>query len=186
MERCTWATHDPLMTQYHDWEWGVPVHDDTRLFEMLILEGAQAGLSWQTVLNRREGYRAAFEGFDIERVAAFTEDDVERLMLDPGIIRHRGKIVATIGNARAALKVRAEFGSLDQFLWQFVNGTPVVNKWRSHQQIPAQTPASEALSAALRKRGFKFVGPTICYAFMQAVGMVNDHTLYCFRHCASD
>jgi DNA-3-methyladenine glycosylase I len=170
------------MTRYHDEEWGVPLHDDRRLFEMLTLEGAQAGLSWDTILRRREGYRRAFEDFDIERIAAYGSDDVARLLADPGIIRNRAKVAATIGNAQAALEVQREFGSLDAYLWGFVNGTPVLNRPASMADVPAKTPASEAMSKALLKRGFRFVGPTIMYAFMQATGLVNDHTQDCYRY----
>jgi DNA-3-methyladenine glycosylase I len=171
---------DPL-TRYHDEEWGVPVHDDRRLFEMLVLEGAQAGLSWQTVLRRREGYRAAFAGFDYERVAAYTDEDFVRLMQDGGIIRNRAKIRATIDNARGFITVRNEFGSFDAYVWPFVGGSPLVGGFRTLDELPAQTPESAALSRDLRRRGFRFVGPTICYAFMQACGLVNDHLVGCYR-----
>lgn len=170
------------MVAYHDHSWGVPRHDDRELFEFLTLEGAQAGLAWRTVLIRTDAYRAAFRGFDIEAVAAYGEADVERLLADPGIIRNRAKIEATIANARAALDIRREFGSLDAFLWQFVGGVPKRNAFSTLDQIPATSPESRAMSRALRGRGFRFVGPTICYAFMQAVGMVNDHTVDCFRY----
>jgi DNA-3-methyladenine glycosylase I len=170
------------MVRYHDDEWGVPQHDDTRLFELLTLEGAQAGLSWETILKRREGYRRAFEGFDIARIAAYGPADAERLLADAGIIRNRAKVAATIGNAQAALDVQREHGSLNAYLWGFVDGKPVVNHFDSLSDLPAKTEASEAMSKALQKRGFRFVGSTICYAFMQAVGMVNDHTTTCFRH----
>ncbi len=169
------------MIAYHDQEWGVPVHDDTRLFEFLVLEGAQAGLSWQTVLNKREGYRDAFAGFDPGTVAHFTAADEARLRQDPGIVRNRLKIAAAVANARAFLAVQREFGSFDAYLWRFVDGAPVRNRWRTPQEIPARSPQSEALSRDLKRRGFRFVGPTICYAFMQATGMVNDHTIDCFR-----
>jgi len=181
LPRCGWATSDPLYLAYHDEEWGVPVHDDRRLFEMLILEGAQAGLSWITILKRREGYRRAFEGFDPERIARYGKKDVNRLLADTGIIRNRAKVEATIKNAQAYLALAAEAGSLDRFLWQFVGGAPKVNRWRALKEIPAETPESKALSKELKRRGFGFVGSTICYAFMQAVGMVDDHVLSCFK-----
>lgn len=181
MERC-YGSNDERMARYHDEEWGVPVHDDRTLFEFLTLEGAQAGLSWQTILNRREGYRRAFAGFDPVVVAAFDAAKVDELVQDPGIIRHRGKIEATISNAQAFLKVQTEFGSFDAYLWRFVGGQPKQNNWTSMREVPARTAESDALSKDLRKRGFKFVGSTICYAYMQAVGMVNDHPVTCFRH----
>jgi len=181
LPRCGWATSDPVYIAYHDEEWGVPVHDDRRLFEMLILEGAQAGLSWITILKRREGYRRAFHGFDPQRIARYKEKDVARLLADPGIIRNRAKVEAAIKNARATLEVIAETGSLDRFLWQLVGGKPKVNRWRTLKEIPAETPESKAMSKELKRRGFGFVGSTICYAFMQAVGMVDDHVLTCFR-----
>jgi DNA-3-methyladenine glycosylase I len=170
------------MTRYHDEEWGVPVHDDTRLFEFLTLEGAQAGLSWDTILRRREGYRSAFDGFDIARIAAYGPNDAARLLAVPGIIRNRAKVAATIGNAQAALEVQREFGSLDAYVWGFVEGKSIVNSPASMADVPAKTPTSETMSKALLKRGFRFVGPTIMYAFMQATGLVNDHTQACFRH----
>ena len=181
LPRCGWATSDPLYLAYHDEEWGVPVHDDRRLFEMLILEGAQAGLSWLTILKRRESYRQAFEGFDPERIARYGEKDVTRLLADPGIIRNRAKVAATIKNAQAYLALVEETGSLDAFLWQFVGGEPKVNHWAALKEIPPETAESKALSKELKRRGFGFVGSTICYAFMQAVGMVDDHVLTCFR-----
>ena len=181
--RCAWP-RAPLDIAYHDAEWGVPLHDDRALFELLTLEGAQAGLSWSTILKKREGYRAAFAGFDAERVARFTAADVERLVLDPAIVRHRQKIESAVTNARAVLAVRESFGSLDAYLWRFVGGAPRVNWWRTPGEVPARTSESDALSRDLLGRGFKFVGSTICYAFMQAIGMVNDHTLDCFRHPA--
>jgi len=181
LPRCSWATSDPLYLAYHDEEWGVPVHDDRRLFEMLILEGAQAGLSWLTILKRRESYRQAFEGFDPERIARYGEKDVARLLADPGIIRNRAKVAATIKNAQAYLALVEETGSLDAFLWQFVGGAPKVNHWPTLKEIPPETAESKALSKELKRRGFGFVGSTICYAFMQAVGMVDDHVLTCFR-----
>ena len=169
------------MVRYHDEEWGVPVHDDRLLFELLILEGAQAGLSWDTILRKRERYREVFDGFDPALVAGYGEEKVAALLADPGIVRNRAKVAAAIGNARATLEVQAESGSLDAYLWRFVDGQAVVGGWRSLAEIPASTAASEAMSKELRRRGFKFVGPTICYAFMQAAGLVNDHTVDCFR-----
>jgi len=166
---------------YHDEEWGVPSRDDRHLFEMLVLEGAQAGLSWSTILHKREGYRKAFEGFDAERVARFGERDVERLLADPGIVRNRLKVTAAIDNARATLAVQEERGSLADYLWEFVGGEPIVGRFRELGQIPAETDESRAMSKDLKRRGFRFVGPTICYAFMQATGMVNDHVTDCFR-----
>ena len=180
--RCEWAGTDPLYVAYHDDEWGAPVHEDQHLFEMLILEGAQAGLSWRTILNKREGYRAAFHGFDIATVAAFSQRDVDRLMTDPGIVRNRLKIESAIKNARGTLAIQDEFGSLAAFLWQFVDGEQRQNAWTSMADVPAQSEQSAAMSKSLKKRGFNFVGPTICYAFMQAVGMVNDHTMDCYRY----
>jgi DNA-3-methyladenine glycosylase I len=178
--RCAWA-RTPLDAAYHDAEWGVPVHDERTLFELLTLEGAQAGLSWSTILKKRDGYRRAFLDFDATRVAAFGDADVDRLVADPGIVRHRGKIESTVNNARALLRLQAEEGSFDRYVWQFVGGTPRVNHWRSLAEIPSRTPESTALSKDLLRRGFRFVGPTTCYAFMQAVGLVNDHTIDCFR-----
>ncbi len=181
--RCPWAT-TALGIPYHDAEWGVPVHDDRTLFEFLTLEGAQAGLSWETILQKRARYREVFADFDIAMVARFTPAKVEKLLLDPGIIRHRGKIESTISNARAAITVQKESGSLDAYLWSFVGGTPIQHNFTAMKRVPAQTPESVALSKDLRRRGFNFVGPTICYAFMQAVGMVNDHLASCPRHTA--
>ncbi|MCD4674269.1 MAG: DNA-3-methyladenine glycosylase I [Anaerolineaceae bacterium] len=181
-KRCAWAGDDPLYVAYHDEQWGVPLHDDRELFEMLVLEGAQAGLSWSTILNKRENYRQAFEGFEIARVAAYGEDDVQRLLADAGIVRNRLKVRSAIRNARAVLEIQQEFGSLDAFLWQFVDGAPIRNAWKEMKDLPAQTPLSEAMSKALKKRGFNFVGPTICYAYMQSIGMVNDHTVDCYRY----
>ena len=180
--RCEWAEGSEAMLRYHDEEWGLPQHHDARLFELLTLEGAQAGLSWSTILARREGYRRAFDGFDINRIAAYTDADVARLLADTGIVRNRAKVVATVANARASLRAREQFGSLDAFLWHFVGGQPIQNAWQSLQELPAETVESKAMSKELRKRGFGFVGPTICYAFMQATGMVNDHLVSCFRH----
>ena len=180
--RCPWATSDPLYVSYHDEEWGVPLHDDRRLFEMLVLEGAQAGLSWLTILRRREGYRRAFDRFDPRKVARYGPRDVQRLLADEGIIRNRLKIESAVNNARAFLAVREEFGSFDSYVWRFVDGRPIQNAWTRLDEVPAQTPVSNAMSRDLRKRGFTFVGPTICYAHMQATGMVNDHLVGCFRH----
>lgn len=182
MKRCEWSNAGPLMIEYHDKEWGVPVHDDVKLFEFLILEGAQAGLSWSTILKKRENYRKAFDGFDPAKVARYGDDDVARLLADAGIVRNRLKVAATVTNARLVLNLQKEFGSLDKYLWQFVGGGPIKNAVKSLSEIPARTAKSDALSKDLQKRGFKFVGSTICYAFMQAVGMVNDHTVACFRY----
>lgn len=182
MERCAWPGNDPLMMAYHDTEWGVPLHDDRVLFEYLILDGAQAGLSWRTILHRREGYRRAFAGFDLERVAAFTEDDVARLLRDPGIIRNRLKVQGAVRAARVALGLQREFGSLDAYFWSFTGGRTVTHCWDRTEQIPAVSPEAHAMSRDMKQRGFSFCGPTICYAFMQAAGMVNDHLVTCFRH----
>ena len=179
--RCTWAATEPNIT-YHDCEWGVPVHDDRKLFEFLILEGAQAGLSWTTILNKRENYRKALHGFRPEKIARYTARDVKRLLNDPGIVRNRLKIAATIANAKAFLAVQKEFGSFDEYLWSFVGGKPKQNRWRNMKQVPARTAESDAMSRDLLNRGFKFVGSTICYALMQATGMVNDHLVSCPRH----
>lgn len=170
------------MVRYHDEEWGVPVHDDRTLFEFLILEGAQAGLSWSTILNKRENYHRAFDGFDAGRIATYDKRKLKQLLRDPGIVRNRLKIAATVGNAKAFLRVQEEFGSFDRYLWQFVGGKPKVNARKTMKQLPARTPESDQMSKHLLSQGFKFVGSTICYAFMQAVGMVNDHTLDCFRY----
>jgi DNA-3-methyladenine glycosylase I len=181
--RCEWApTSDPDYLAYHDEEWGVPSHDDRHLFEMLTLEGAQAGLSWSTILHKREGYRKAFAGFDPSKVARFDRRKVERLLQDPSIVRNRLKVESTVANARATLAVQKELGSLDAYLWSFVDGAPIVNDWRRLSDIPAQTSLSGAMSKDLKRRGFRFVGPTVCYAFMQATGMVNDHVADCFRY----
>ncbi|HZD18884.1 MAG TPA: DNA-3-methyladenine glycosylase I [Actinomycetota bacterium] len=182
--RCAWAGEgaDPAMLAYHDEEWGVPSHDDRHLFEMLILEGAQAGLSWSTILRKRDGYRAAFEGFDPETVARFDDGRIARLLEDPGIVRNRAKVRAAVENARATLAVREEAGSLDAHLWSFVGGSPIARTPRSVDDIPSETAESRAMSRDLKRRGFRFVGPTICYALMQAVGMVNDHVVSCFRN----
>ncbi len=170
------------MVAYHDNEWGVPLHDDRKLFEFLVLDGFQAGLSWRTILNKRENFRAAFDGFDIERIARYRKPKIERLLKDAGIVRNRMKVEATVVNAKAFLKTQVEHGSFDSYIWQFVDGTPKQNRWRSMKQLPASTPASDRMSKDLKDRGFKFVGTTICYAFMQAAGMVNDHVVTCFRH----
>ncbi|HRC84163.1 MAG TPA: DNA-3-methyladenine glycosylase I [Thermoanaerobaculia bacterium] len=180
--RCAWAGCDPLYVEYHDQEWGVPLHDDRKLFELLTLEGAQAGLAWITILRKREGYRRLFAGFDPELLARWGESEVERLLGEPDIVRHRGKIEATLGNARLVLALQQEFGSLDRYLWSFVGGEPKQNRWRTLGEVPASTAESKAMSKDLGRRGGRFVGPTICYAFMQASGMVNDHLLSCFRH----
>jgi DNA-3-methyladenine glycosylase I len=182
--RCQWA-QTPLSIAYHDQEWGVPVHDDVVLFEFITLEGAQAGLSWETILRKRDAYREAFVGFDPSRIARFSPSRIERLLANPGIVRNRLKIASTVGNAKAVLRVQREFGSFDAYIWGFVGGKPRVNKRRSSREIPARTPESDALSRDLATRGFKFVGSTICYAFMQAVGLVNDHTVDCFRYDAA-
>ena len=181
MQRCPWPGEDPLYVRYHDEEWGVPVRDERALFEMLLLEGAQAGLSWITILRKRENYRRAFHGFDADRMAAMTPEDVERLVADPGIVRHRGKIEAFIDNARALRRLR-ETDGFAELVWSFVGGEPKRNTWTSMEQVPARTAESEAMSRALRRRGFRFVGPTTCYAFMQAAGLVDDHLTTCFRH----
>jgi DNA-3-methyladenine glycosylase I len=183
MKRCAWVTDDPLYIKYHDMEWGVPLHEDTKLFEMLILEGAQAGLSWLTILKRRETYRIAYDGFDPAKIARWNSTKIDQLLQDPGIIRNRLKVESAIINARAYLKVTDEFKSFDEFIWSFVDGRPIQNSWHEIGQIPATTAESERMSKELKRRGFKFVGSTICYAFMQAVGMVNDHVTDCFR-CA--
>jgi DNA-3-methyladenine glycosylase I len=180
--RCSWCGDDPLYVAYHDREWGVPVRDDRTLFEFLILEGAQAGLSWITILRKREGYRAAFDDFDPERVARFDERRIQRLLENPGIVRNRLKVSSAVTNARAFLDVQAEFGSFSDYIWGFTGGTPLQNSWRSEDRIPARTPLAEKISGDLERRGFRFVGPTIVYAHMQATGMVNDHLVECFRH----
>jgi DNA-3-methyladenine glycosylase I len=182
IRRCGWCGEDALYVAYHDKEWGVPVHDDRRLFEFLILEGAQAGLSWITILRKRENYRQAFAGFDAGKVARFGARDVARLLADPGIVRNRLKVGAAISNAQRFLDVQEAFGSFDAYIWRFVDGRPIVNRWKTLKQVPASTQASDALSRDLKQRGFKFVGSTICYAHMQATGMVNDHLVGCFRH----
>lgn len=180
--RCDWAGTDPLYLTYHDTEWGVPVHDDRKLFEFLILEGAQAGLSWLTILRKRDGYRAAFDNFDPAKIAQYGEKEIARLLDDVGIVRNKLKVRSAVKNAQAFLDIQKEYGSFDAYSWAFVGGTPVINQFRTMSDIPASTPASEALSKNLKSRGFKFVGPTIIYAHMQASGMVNDHIVSCFRH----
>ncbi|MEQ1590410.1 MAG: DNA-3-methyladenine glycosylase I [Gallionella sp.] len=180
--RCTWPGNDELYQRYHDQEWGVPLHDDQKLFEFLILEGAQAGLSWITILRKRENYRAAFDGFDATRIARYDAHKIESLLQDAGIVRNRLKVQSAVINAQKFLEVQSEFGSFDKFIWQFVDGKPRQNIWRSLSEIPASTPESDAMSKELKRRGFKFIGSTICYAHMQATGMVNDHTTDCFRH----
>jgi len=180
--RCEWCGEDPLYVEYHDREWGVPVHDDRKLFEFLVLDAMQAGLSWLIVLRKREGFRRAFDGFDPAKVAKYRPTKIERLLADPGIVRNRLKIEAAVENARAFLNVQREFGSFDAYIWGFVGGKTRKNVWNSLKEIPPKTPESIAMSKDLTKRGFRFVGPTICYAFMQAAGLVNDHTIYCFRY----
>jgi DNA-3-methyladenine glycosylase I len=181
LPRCGWVGDDPLMVAYHDDEWGVPSHDDRHLFEMLVLEGAQSGLSWTTILRKRDGYREAFDGFDIDRVARYTPARIERLLANPAIVRNRAKVQSVVINARAMRAVRDEFGSLDSYLWSFCGGRPIVNRWNDARGIPATSAESDAMSKALKARGCKFVGPTICYAFMQATGMVDDHQRNCWR-----
>jgi len=183
IKRC-WGSGNPIYEEYHDKEWGVPLHDDVKLFEFLILEGMQAGLSWITILRKRENFRRAFDNFDAEKVARYDTQKITKLLSDPGIIRNRLKVAAAVTNAQAFLKVREEFGSFDKYIWQFVGGTPIKNKWKTIKQLPAHTKESGAMSEDLKKRGFKFVGSTICYAHMQATGMVNDHLVHCFRHKA--
>lgn len=181
-QRCGWSTKDQLYMDYHDHEWGTPCHDDTKLFEMLCLEGAQAGLSWYTVLTKRENYRKAFDNWDAQKIAKYTEKKIEKLLQDPGIIRNQLKIRTCISNAKAFLAVQKEFGSFDKYIWQFVDHQPVLNRFKSMSQVPAKTAASDAMSKDLLKRGFKFVGSTICYAYMQATGMVNDHVQGCWKY----
>lgn len=182
VQRCSWSTGSELEQNYHDTEWGVPLHDDTRLFEFVTLEGAQAGLSWVTVLKKRENYRKLFDGFEVEKVARYNKRKLESLLKNPGIIRNRLKVESTISNARAVIEIQIEFGSFNDYLWQFTDGKPIINRWKCAQDIPASTALSDTLSKELKKRGFRFVGSTICYAFMQATGMVNDHTVDCFRY----
>ncbi|MEJ2703776.1 MAG: DNA-3-methyladenine glycosylase I [Sedimentisphaerales bacterium] len=180
--RCDWPADNELMIEYHDTEWGVPVHDDRKLFEFLMLDVAQAGLSWRTVLNKRENYRKAFDNFDPAKIARYNKRKIDSLLKNPGIIRNRMKIEAMIANARALLEIREELGSFDAYIWQFVNGTTIRNRWKNLKEIPATSPESDAMSKALKKRGFKFIGSTICYAFMQSAGLVNDHLTHCFRY----
>ncbi len=181
VQRCSWAGDNPLYVAYHDDEWGVPVHDDRTLFEFLILEGAQAGLSWITILKKRESYRQAFDDFDPRRIACYDEARIQKLLANAGIVRNRLKVRGAVTNAKAFLAVEEDFGSFDRFIWQFVGGRPRLNAWESLSEVPASTPESDAMAKELKRRGFKFVGSTICYAYMQAVGMVNDHTTDCFR-----
>ena len=180
--RCEWVSDDPLYIDYHDREWGVPIHDDQQLFEFLILEGAQAGLSWITILKKRENYRKAYQQFQIEKVARFSDKKIQQLLENPGIVRNKLKVNASVSNAQAFIDIQNEFGSFDDYLWRFVDSKPIQNKWKTLKQVPASTTESDALSLDLKQRGFKFVGSTICYAFMQAVGMVNDHVTDCFRY----
>ncbi len=182
VERCTWCGDDPLYMDYHDKEWGLPVHDDNKLFEMLILEGAQAGLSWITILKRREGYRQAFDNFDAVKIAGYNQKKIDTLLADTGIIRNKLKVNAAVKNAKAFLKLQEEYGSFDNYIWQFVKHKPIQNSWTASEQVPAETTESQAMSKALKKLGFSFVGPTICYAYMQATGMVNDHLKSCYRY----
>ena len=182
LTRCEWPGEDPLYLAYHDEEWGVPLHDDRRIFESLILDGFQAGLSWLTILRKRENFRAAFDGFDVEKIARYRAAKQARLMADAGIVRNRAKIEAATTNARAFLAIREEFGDFDSYIWSFTGGRTITNRWRRMADMPAETEESQAMSKDLKARGFRFVGPTICYAFMQAAGMVNDHLVDCFRH----
>jgi DNA-3-methyladenine glycosylase I len=182
MKRCEWANGSPAEAQYHDEEWGVPLHDDRLLFEFLILEGAQAGLSWSTILNKRENYRNAFDDFNIQKVASYSEAKVQALLQDKGIVRNKLKINAAINNAQRVMEIQAEYGSFDTYIWSFVDGKPIKNQWQKHADIPANTIESDVMSKSLKQKGFKFIGTTICYAFMQATGMVNDHVVSCFRH----
>lgn len=181
-ERCAWCGSDPLYVAYHDEEWGVPVHDDVKLFEFLILEGAQAGLSWSTILKKRENYRKAFDGFDLQKIVQYDDTKIQGLLQNPGIVRNRLKVASVVKNANVVLRIQEEFGSFDAFIWRYVGGKPKQNAWTSLSEIPAHTKESDAMSKDLKKRGCSFVGSTICYAFMQAVGMVNDHTTNCFRY----
>ncbi len=182
IQTCDWPGNDPLMIRYHDEEWGVPVHDDMKLFEFLVLDAFQAGLSWRTVLNKRENFRKAFDEYDVNKIASYGEQEIQRLLSDADIIRNKAKVNATIENAKRFLEVQKEFGSFDTYIWQFTNGKTVYNRHKSLKELPASTSLSDAMSTDLRKRGFKFVGTTICYAFMQAAGMVNDHLVHCFRY----
>ena len=182
MKRCDWANSNPLETEHHDKEWGVPVRDDRLLFEMLILESAQSGLSWATILKKRKGYLSAFDNFDVKKISKYTDKKIEKLLQNPDIVRHKQKISATVENAKQFIKIQEERGSFDVYIWSFVDGKPIKNSWKKTSDVPANTPISELMSKDLKKRGFKFVGPTTCYAFMQAVGMVNDHLTTCFRY----
>jgi DNA-3-methyladenine glycosylase I len=182
INRCAWVPDDELYTRYHDEEWGVPVYDDQKLFEFLILEGAQAGLSWSTILKKRENYRTAFDNFDAEKIVKYNQKKIDKLLNDPGIVRNRLKIKSTIQNANVFLKIQKEYGSFSKYIWSFVDGKPIINRFKELKELPAKTEISDAMSKDLKKRGFNFVGSTICYAFMQAVGMVNDHTVDCFRY----
>ena len=181
-KRCAWVPDDDLYTQYHDQEWGVPQYNDQKLFELLILEGAQAGLSWSTILKKRENYRQAFDGFDVKKIAGYDNQKIQELLNNPGIVRNKLKVESTIRNAKAYLEIQKEFGSFNQYIWSFVNGKPIVNHFKELKDLPAKTEISDKMSKEFKKRGFNFVGSTICYAFMQAVGMVNDHTVDCFRY----
>jgi len=185
-QTCEWPGNDPLMIRYHDEEWGVPLHDDTKLFEFLVLDAFQAGLSWRTVLHKRENFRRAFDQYDVNKIASYSEPDIQRLLNDAGIIRNKAKINAAVENARRFLEVQKEFGSFDKYIWQFTEGKTIHNKHKILGDLPASTPLSDAMSNDLRKRGFKFVGTTICYAFMQAAGMVNDHLIQCYRHLEAE
>ena len=182
MKRCDWANSNPLETEHHDNEWGVPIHDDRLLFEMLILESAQSGLSWTTILQKRAGYLQAFDNFDAKKIAKYSDKKVEQLLQNPGIVRHKQKINATVENAKQFLKIQSEYGSFDTYIWSFVEAKPINNSWKKQSDVPAKTQTSDAMSKDLKKRGFKFVGPTTCYAYMQATGMVNDHLVSCFRY----
>lgn len=182
MKRCDWATASPSEEQYHDEEWGIPLHDDRLLFEFLILEGAQAGLSWSTILNKRDGYRKAFDNFNAQKVARYSTKKIDKLLLNPEIVRNKLKVNAAVTNAKAFLETQKEYGSFDSYIWRFVNDKPIQNSWENASQVPTSTTESDAMSKNLKKRGFKFVGTTICYAFMQAIGMVNDHSIDCFRY----
>ena len=182
IKRCAWAGSNEQMQQYHDKEWGVPVHDDRLLFEFLILEGAQAGLSWSTVLAKRDNYKKAFNNFDVKKIIKYEQDKIDKLLLNPGIIRNKLKINSVVINAKAFIEVQKEFGNFDKFIWSFVQGKPIINNWKSGDRLPAKTEHSDEMSATLKKRGFKFIGSTICYAFMQAIGMVNDHAVDCFKY----
>ncbi len=182
MRRCEWANSNPLELEHHDMEWGVPLHDDRKLFEMLILEGAQSGLSWATILQKRAGYLRAFDQFDAKKIAQYSQERVDSLLNDSGIVRHRLKINAAIENAKRFLEIQTEYGSFDHYIWSFVDGKTIQNTWKTPSEVPSSSPESEKMSKSLKKKGFKFVGPTTCYAFMQAVGMVNDHLVSCFRH----